>query len=259
MDSAILTPPSAPAKFPPFKPPRARFVILSTPRSGTTLLSDMLQTHPDIMAHGEIFHRVVDWNIRIPFRKRFDVSLRDTDPVAFVDLVLSFAGRRKAVGFKMWRAHSAAACDHVLARTDVVKVILERPNILALLASAEQARQSGVWHARVATTTELPPPAAPVRFDPEALRQLMQQTRRLYRFYRAQARGTVVELRYPAIANGDLSAVMQALGMPDLKLQPQTYRLQAKETLARFAPEDHGLIRATLAELGHPRWARPEA
>ena len=41
-----------------------RFVVLSEARSGTSLLTETLNTHPEITCHGEVFHPNPDWHFR---------------------------------------------------------------------------------------------------------------------------------------------------------------------------------------------------
>lgn len=38
-----------------------RFIILSTPRSGSTLLVNLLAAHPEIRCKGEILNRLYEW------------------------------------------------------------------------------------------------------------------------------------------------------------------------------------------------------
>ena len=54
--------------FAPIKLPKNRFVIYAQGRTGSTLLVDLINSHPDTFTYGEIFHKNVIRNVRNPVR-----------------------------------------------------------------------------------------------------------------------------------------------------------------------------------------------
>jgi hypothetical protein len=52
----------------PLTLPENRFVIFAQGRTGSTLLVDLINSHPDIFTYGEIFHKNVIKNVRNPVR-----------------------------------------------------------------------------------------------------------------------------------------------------------------------------------------------
>ena len=87
-------------------PSLTRFALLTHPRCGSTYLATLLNSHPQVLCHGELFyqHQVF---YAVGYR---DGSLhlatpaeRDADPAAFLDKVWGHPFGNSAVGFKLVR------------------------------------------------------------------------------------------------------------------------------------------------------------
>lgn len=230
------------------------FVLLSVARSGTSLVIETLNTHPDILAHGEVFHEDVATHIRPEFRDRHDVTLRERDPVAFVDAVLAYAPGRRAVGFKLWHPQSPDACDHLLARTDVLKIILERKNRLAHFTSGHFARTTGIWNLRPATGPVAGISVPPMRFGPGGFRKFNAFHDAIFAHYRSRVRGPAIEMTYVQAARLEFGPLLDALGLEPRPLAAQMRRLHSPDILSRYAPEDHAAIREELTRTGRMEW-----
>lgn len=81
-----------------------KFIVVSPARSGSKLLREMLDNHPDICCHGEVYgvHRVLGHSAH--GRRQLDgeiaLKLRRRDPVSFLEEHV-FTSGRKVVGFKL--------------------------------------------------------------------------------------------------------------------------------------------------------------
>jgi len=115
---------------------------------GNLLITETLASHPDILAHGEIFHEKVEWHIRAEFAAANDLSKRERDPVGFARDVLSQNFGRKVVALKCGDRNPNRFCDYVLGDPSIIKIILERENRLAHMASWILAGETNIWNIR---------------------------------------------------------------------------------------------------------------
>lgn len=127
------------------------FVILGLPRSGTTYLTLLLNSHPEIQCHGEMFNPFSVIRIK-PDRRDVAVFERDARPIAAVNAFFDEAreGGFAVGGFKFMLGHNIAVLQH-LAERDGLKIIhLRRPNRLAQASSMIKAAQTRAWAEREA-------------------------------------------------------------------------------------------------------------
>jgi hypothetical protein len=131
------------------KPPEAvRFIILNATRTGSNFLCTVLNSHPGILCHHEIFNPHVigvarhlqDTDFRLG-----SMEERQRDPVEFLDRVWSTNLGRAAVGFKMCLWQHEPAYRAVLPDLSVRKIILKRRNRVKSFVSLLLARQTGEW------------------------------------------------------------------------------------------------------------------
>lgn len=137
------------------------FVILCAERTGSTMLSDLLNSHPECLAVGELFNpRLIEGrHIPIPvgaFPYDHDelVDMRTTNPAAFIQSVFAGATLRgyRAAGFKFMYNHADAqtvACDYIVSHPQVRIIHLKRRNLLRRLLSEKRARVTNVWAERI--------------------------------------------------------------------------------------------------------------
>ena len=84
---------------------RQKFVIISYPRTGSNLLCSLLDSHPDILCHLEIFHQeAIFLSGDSRALKEFDLVKRDADPLRFLGMIWDedYGRRLRAVGFKLF-------------------------------------------------------------------------------------------------------------------------------------------------------------
>ncbi|MFC2023143.1 hypothetical protein ACFLT5_00195 [Chloroflexota bacterium] len=89
-----------------------RFIILGQERTGSNFLKDLLNSHSQIIASGELFQSfdVIHWEYgfhRMDPPRRLLVAFQD-DPVGFLEsyVFAKFPKRISAVGFKLFYAHA---------------------------------------------------------------------------------------------------------------------------------------------------------
>lgn len=148
--------PVAASLFPELTPPRTAFSIIALPRSGSTLLCGLLDSHPDILCHYELFHpNEVALSLRMAERMH-DTSVRNSGVRPFLSSLLGTHARQfpdvRAIGFKVLLSppQIATALDDVATCPDLVKIVVDRRNRLAAYASVWTAMKTGLWQTQTA-------------------------------------------------------------------------------------------------------------
>ena len=133
---------------------KRRFVILAAPRSGSNMLCSMLDSHPDILCHHELFNPsgifyalpLRDSDSQASQEMQGRMQERDRDPLAFLaEQVWQRHGEKSVVGFKMTYQQNLAVFQAVLAAPEIQKIVLRRNNAVKSYVSKLVAEQSGVW------------------------------------------------------------------------------------------------------------------
>jgi hypothetical protein len=127
---------------------RTRFVILNAPRTGSNFLCTVLNSHPDILCHHEIFNPHVIGVARHLEGANFCLGTteeREGDPIDFLHRVWRRNEGRLTVGFKLCLRQHEAAYHAVVADRSVLKIILKRRNRIKTFVSLLLARQTGEW------------------------------------------------------------------------------------------------------------------
>lgn len=136
------------------------FVLLSAERTGSNLLTELLQSHPNVQSAGELFNPgqieagVLDMPLVDAAELPAMLELRRRDPAA---LHADFLQRAcnvgcHAAGFKLMYYHAAVdnrVVDHLLGLRDLHVVHLVREDRLARWISMMHAVQSGSWWAPI--------------------------------------------------------------------------------------------------------------
>jgi LPS sulfotransferase NodH len=151
-----------------------RFVAIGIARTGSTLLTDLLNLHPQAIAYGELFRRPTEigWDIR-PFsswRSERVLALYRSASVDFLDQVIfrSYPRAIAAVGFKLFYYHAEAppfraVWPRLESDRSIHVIHLRRRNILAQLLSLKVAERTQVWSSTRAPRGR----AEPIALDPE--------------------------------------------------------------------------------------------
>jgi len=125
-----------------------RFVLVTHPRCGSTYLATLLNSHPQVLCHGELFYRLQVF-YAVGYR---DGSLhlataeeRDADPRGFLDKVWAHPFGNSAVGFKLVAGQHPGAFEAVYADLGVRAIVLRRRNRLKKFVSALIAEREQMW------------------------------------------------------------------------------------------------------------------
>ena len=134
------------------------FVILFLPRTGSNLLASVLDSHPDILCHHEIFNQRLPQCSQTVRSGEIALSLgtaieRDRDPWRFLDMVFSQTGvtpdgqvnRVKMVGAKISPYDNLWVVLSILLNRRVKKIVIKRSNFLAAYVSGQLAMKTGQW------------------------------------------------------------------------------------------------------------------
>ncbi|GAB2695533.1 hypothetical protein [Aliiglaciecola aliphaticivorans] len=128
-----------------------KFVIITSARSGSNLLIDLLNTSNEVYCHGEIFHPSESNGLRV--RSLFEnllridpKSFRDERPFDFLESVYHLGPSDRAVGFKMFYGHFPMVLDWLLLNEDYKIIHLFRNDLLSSFLSVKVGEKSNVWH-----------------------------------------------------------------------------------------------------------------
>ncbi len=143
----------------PTTPTKKQFIILGPGRSGTTMLRNLLASHPAITAFGELFDpNAIVWGYDDFNQPQFHTpqlyQIRAASPVRFLDGVFNsqFAPTVTSVGFKALYDHlsdkgrPSALQQALLARPGLHVIFIKRRNFLKQYVSAlvaDERRKAG--------------------------------------------------------------------------------------------------------------------
>lgn len=153
-----------------------KYIILSTYRSGTNLLTSLLNSHPRIVSHHEVFRE--EYFLRGFFHWKL---LRFMFPVVFLRAHVFHAYPKliKAVGFELQydqarTGRKKGVWKHIQTHNDIKIIHLKRKNILATYLSYVIANKMKQW----TTTKNQSYPRFYVELDPRECMQYFLDIRR---------------------------------------------------------------------------------
>lgn len=162
-----------------------RFAIIASARTGSSHLTNLLNSRPDILCNGEICHQkrvFVHWpkEDRTPEKLAELAELRGSDPARFLERIFETNYERPNVGFKILRGQQKQVFDRVIEDRTIRKIILFRRNVLANFSSKLIARETGEFSLsrRKASRTDRTRPE--VCFDPDTFIALRRKYERYY-------------------------------------------------------------------------------
>ena len=258
-----------------------RFVIITSIRSGSTMLGDYLNSHPQVMTFFELFHRYMN---NVPFGLRgYDhksrdpkvVQLRNTDPVKFLEdhILTKHSPDTKAVGFKLlytqartsdpwwngpdferwWKEVGRAPLlpndksdlwSYLKESRDIKIIHLVRRNYLEKTLSAHKAIHSGQWGIGATGGFQQDVPLK-VRLNYEELSQDFEAFRRMEEetdeFFREHS---LLKLSYEdLIGNPEdtFESLFNFLGVPSIN--PSTNTQKQNQQCLRESIENYGELK----------------
>lgn len=125
-----------------------RFVIFNAPRVGSNMLCTMLDSHPGILCHQEIFNpNIIGVARSVKNEPTFHLATleeREQSPESVLSSVWKINHGNRVIGFKLcWRQHDIYRI--VLEDPTVKKIILKRENRLRSYVSLLLARKTADW------------------------------------------------------------------------------------------------------------------
>lgn len=185
--------------------PSERFVIFNFPRSGSNLLCSMLNQHPEILCHHEIFNpkkvyyaknfhellggsEVLDRSALISGKIGISSKIkRDFNPEKFCFELWRHHYNYKAVGFNLFPSHVPNTAAVIAGDHSVKKILLLRKNKLKCYVSRMIARQTGVWdlYARKNRLEHKKTPQISLRVNP---RDLVRWSKKYDSYFREMQR-----------------------------------------------------------------------
>ena len=132
------------------QPASKRLVIISGPRTGSSLLIQMLRAHDQVLMHGEPFH---EFDVRGSKKDGFDGGIkiedaiyeqRHSDPQKLLEAITATA-TKELVGFKLFRKHVPSHKLGEVLQWATHVIWLTREDRLAQYVSICLALKSGSW------------------------------------------------------------------------------------------------------------------
>jgi LPS sulfotransferase NodH len=208
--------------------PRAEvtpFVIVCLPRTGSNLLGEMLDTHPEVLCHMEIFNPKSTYLSRKPHLRIGTKEERDRDPWTFLRRVYEVTDGRRVVGLKLMPNHNNPVLLSLLLNRKVRKIVLHRPNVLQTYVSTCIALQTQQWQLRANDSDGGQRRSIKVDIDVRAFKRYARKVRIFYAIVRTIEVLTAqrfYHVNYPQLAQDRVIAteLMQFLGInPNVQLQ----------------------------------------
>ncbi len=238
------------------------FAIVAMPRSGSTRLCEIVDSHPAAICHHELFHsqEVQAYLPRGRGLEALDRDWRDAAPAAFLGHFLGFAeswfrGYARH-GFKILLngAQGPVALEIVCPMERLAKIVLRRDNLLAWYTSRQLALATGVWQ----RARDAPADGGDhkIAFDRQDFCKI---TERQVVMYRAaidrlrQSRQRFLELEYAeTLTPAGLDGVWRFLGLPPTEVESPTRKMNTRPLLDCYS--NPGDVRAAMRDIGRQDW-----
>lgn len=222
-----------------------RFVVTCFARTGGSWLCQLLNSHPAILCHGELFNlRRIGWtgddDANSALTTAWPEANRDADPSAFLEAVFADDRGHESVGFKLLNWHRPELLRDLVAQPRVHRVILQRENRVAVFLSRTRAQLTG-WYAH-RDYDDLR-----VRLEPD---ELLAFVRRYDRFYAQMDESTrdspALFLSYDRLGDPATHSTL----VDFLEVSPRDLPLSAS-----IRPQSRGSLRAAITNYDELRAA----
>lgn len=184
-----------------------RFVILATPRCGSNWLCSLLDSHPQILCHHELFnpngiHVAQSW--RVDQRSLSDLNTRKNSPLEVLKQTWQQNAGFYCVGFKLNIEQSPAVFSAVLADPGIRKILIRRRNRIRAFLSEKIAETTGQWESY--PESGAPVQASAIEIDLDALHAQITRNDDFYNDIQQRLRKsgqTALPVEYETLAQGD--------------------------------------------------------
>lgn len=236
-----------------------RFLIIGLPRSGTTYLMTLLNSHPDVYCSGEQFNPYAIVGLGDDARSdRGAIVQRDRDPVRHFEAFFARnRSRADCVGLKYMIGHTATILDHLSATPDIKILHVHRENRLAQAASYAKAIKTKIW----AQSRDQEFSRAKLGISPHYFKQLIDEAKtqdKLFQHFVRQLPNPILSIEYVGMFAGEFhGCVCDFLGIhrhPGLR---SNLGKQGNDSIIdRFENRDE--IASYFSAIGHESWLGPE-
>jgi LPS sulfotransferase NodH len=240
-----------------------RFVILAVPRTGSNLLCTLLNSHPQVLCHHEVFNPQGVFTA-LDYRGNGlalqSLQQRDDDPIGFLGRVWHTGADGSCVGFKWTRGQNVEVLKNVVSDAGVKKIVLRRRNRIKTFVSEKIAQSTDQWE--VYSPQELTLPRPRIHVDIQELLQHIEVNQHFYDELLAELAGLGqpgLEVDYETLLEGNAPVgMLEFLGVsPDVSLTAASVKQNStdlREMIANFTelastlPNDR--MRSELHDLG---------
>lgn len=241
-----------------------RFLLLTLPRTGSTMVADWLDSHPDLTCYLGLFgrhefrgeHHATTGALRQRLDDRWeDWAERKANCQAFAADVAANTPPCAAMGFKFHLNGPPEVAEWVVDTPGHILIHLTRPNRLATWSSAELARQFGRNNATDANAE----PQPKIDFDAAMFERHIAQRDRHDALWRprVQAKGGFESSYTRARTREGIDDLYRFLGVdPQLGGRPGVSKTNTENLLERFTNADDVL--AWLEAHDRLGWLEPE-
>lgn len=236
-----------------------RFLIVGLPRSGTTYLMTLLNSHRDITCSGELFN---PYSVIETGPPDYDPDLRyrrDWGPRYFMKQFFERheAGPCKRIGFKLMLGHNIRVLSQLPELAQIRIIYVHRENRLAQVASYLKAMQTKNW----AQTRRSKQMAQKIVASPEEISQHWHEYATMDFLFAAwldTLKNPRITVEYCELFGPDFNArICGFLGLdPDPDMKSPLVKQGANRVLDRFATPDP--IDSYMRHLGRAHWLEDE-
>lgn len=248
---------------------RTRFVIIGSGRSGSTMLNNLLRSHPNILSFGEILGETrIIWdhgNFNETHSTPELLEFRKNNPVEFIKLVYDSAEGDDVtcVGFKSLypqygrQGGFPRILNYLLENDDIKFIHNKRRNLFKTYCSYELAyarRHQGLT--MNAYSPEEVSRDLTIALDPEACLEFVRKTeveqRKFDTLFSARESLEVVYEDLAKDIDGTMAEVQSFLGVPLATLQLNTHKVRQKAI--EEVVENYAEVRELLSREGFSRF-----
>lgn len=223
------------------------FLIISGPRSGSSYLSSLLRSHPDIISYSELFHpgRVVLGPDHKLIPKDQLLEYRRANPLEFIESIYTTAYSKnvQAVGFKLLYAQSRTGTEtglwNWLDQHNEIRIIhLLREDMLAQFLSIRQALVRRQW----TTNKQLEGAPLCIALPDDQCETMFRQTEGARARTRSRFQShPYLEIEYEDLisdSNATIDKILKFIDAPAFPLSTELVRMNpwpAKECIRNYA------------------------
>lgn len=226
----------------------AKFVILSAPRSGSNMLCSMLNSHPEILCHHELFNpsgifcalhlRDTDFPLN-----KISISQRNNHPINFLNSIWQHHQYESCVGFKMTHIQDQQVFTAVIADHSIKKIVLERRNVIKRYVSQIIAERNNIWEDY--GISESTAPLEKIKIDADLLKQNIKFNQHFYKSIKNQLNNTAqtyLQLEYESLMKTEIQQkILNFLNLRYFNLTPRS-RKQNNDDLAMLVSNYSDLL-----------------